>query len=128
MACDFPDGTKWDVGFEMCVAGARSQSCDSISQTTCDYAYLIDGLGGAGYLGGKLIDGGFKVGIIPEFMEKLGIEPGDVIHKLNDAVLCEHNIGQYTPEHPGLIVGVDRYYASRVTQWRVLLSVTPDNK
>jgi len=89
MACSGPDNTKWESNVQACGGTSQQTSCDEQAQDTCYYAFLIDSGDKASWFSGKLISGqGLKIHT-PDLLGTLGINAGDVVNKINGALLTD---------------------------------------
>ena len=109
--CDGPTGEAWSAPHNACVGANSQTSCDSVAQTTCYYAYLLDSLGKVGWSSGKFLAGsGLKVHE-PGALAEIGLNPGDFVNKINGVLLTDEatllaELAAFTIDAPATVFSV----------------------
>ena len=113
MSCSGPDGTQWSSALNTCVGGVNT-SCDSVNQTTCYYAFLING---AGFFGGRFdshdiftltVVGGLPDAQVGDQVLKIGHR--DQSGKWLKEILCNpEQLQRYTDKTPANSLRLELY-------------------
>lgn len=106
--CDGPSGEAWSAPHNACVGTSSQTSCDSVSQTTCRYAFMLDSGDKASYFSGKFARSvGLKIEE-PGLLVNLGMSAGSIINMINglplvDEVILQGILDTFTPDSPATI-------------------------